>query len=87
MQISQEHKNKMEAIIEEMKRDDSNCLRDFQCYMSSLEVLCKIKGIGVFDMIRCASKDARCCGLSFTVGGEGFCKCPLRRYISANFCR
>ena len=87
MEISQEHENRMETIIAEMQRNPVKCVKNFECYTSSLEKLCKVKGIGAFDMIRCASKDARCCGLSFTVGGEGFCKCPLRRYISANFCR
>ena len=87
MEITQEHENRMETIIVEMQRGSAKCQKDFQCYTSSLEKLCKIRGIGVFDMIRCASEDARCCGLSLTVGGENFCECPLRRYISANFCR
>ena len=89
MQIAQEHKNRMETIIEEMQRETvkGECLKDFECYTSSFEKLCKIKGIGAFDMIQCLSKYAGCCGLSFSFHGEGFCECPLRRYISANFCR
>jgi hypothetical protein len=87
MQITQEHKNRMETIIAEMKRDNVNCLKDFECYKSSLEKLCKVNGIGAFDMIQCLNKYKGCCGLSFSIRGESFCKCPLRRYISANFCR
>ena len=87
MQISQEHKNQMQAIIAKMRQDGVKCLKDFQCYTSSLEKLCKVKGIGPFDSIQCVNDDAGCCGLSFTVPWEVFCKCPLRRYICANFHR
>ena len=87
MQISQEHKNEMETIIAEMRQGTVKCRKDFQCYTSSLEKLCKVKGIGAFDSIQCVSESARCCGLSFVIHGQIFCKCPLRRYICANFHR
>ena len=85
MEISQEHKNKMETIIAEMQRDAVKCLKDYECYTSFLEKLCKVKGIGVFDTIKCANEEGRCCGRSFTFHEENFCECPLRRYICINF--
>ena len=87
MQLTQEHKQRMQSIIQEMQTSGIECLKDFQCYQSSLETLCKIKGIGAFDTLECYSEEARCCGLSFAIGSKHFCKCPLRKYISQNFCR
>jgi hypothetical protein len=87
MQVTQEHRQRMESIIEEMQSSGVKCLRDFQCYQSSLEKLCKIKGVGAFDNVECYSEEARCCGLSFAVDSKRFCKCPLRKYISQNFRR
>ena len=88
MQIATEHKEKMENIIAAMRTDSIKCSKDFECYTSSFENLCKIKGVvGSFDIIECASDDAQCCGLSFTAAGELYCRCPLRRYIAANFHR
>ena len=87
MNISEEHRERIEDIISGMQRDKLHCVKDFECYTSELESLCKIKGIGSFDEIECDSMDAMCCHLSFEATGKRFCKCPLRRYISVNFHR
>ena len=87
MEITQEHKAKMEDIIVDMATGSIKCEKEFQCYKSSLENLCEVKGVGAFDTIQCMSEDAQCCGFSFGLVGELYCKCPLRRYIAANFQR
>ena len=87
MEISQEHRQQMEKIIAGMKSKGSKCLKDYECYESSLEKLCRIKGVGIYDEIECFSEEAGCCGLSFTSMSKRYCKCPLRRYISVNFHR
>ena len=87
MEITPEHKSKMEDIIVGMATGSVKCRKDFQCYKSSLEELCPVKGVGAFDTIECMSKDAQCCGFSFGVIGSRYCKCPLRRYIAINFHR
>ena len=87
MYINNEQTERIEEIISEMKRNKIHCAKDFECYTSNLEKLCEIKGIGSFDEIECDSKDAVHCHLSFEAVGKRFCKCPLRRYISANFHR
>ena len=82
MEITQEHKEKMEHIIVEMRIHSRFCLKDFHCYNSSLEDLCPVKGIGVFDTIECAAEDSSCCGFSFVAMDTRYCKCPLRKYIA-----
>ena len=87
MYINQKHRGRIEEIISEMKRDEKHCIKNFECYNSKLEKLCKIKGIGAFDEIECKGQDSMCCHFSFEAKSKRFCKCPLRRYISANFHR
>ncbi len=86
MQIASQHIEKMENIIAAMKNDGVKCPKDFECHTSSLENMCKIKGVvGSFDIIECGSEDAQCCGFSFVAAEEHYCNCPLRKYIAANF--
>ena len=87
MEISPVHKKKIEDIVSDMRTHGIKCLKDFECYRSSLETLCKVKGIGAFDTIECATEDGQCCGLSFAAVGDRYCKCPLRRYIAEHFRR
>ncbi len=87
MKIPVEHVEKMVEIMVDMQGHHPKYLKDFRCYKSSLENLCKVKGIGAFDTIRCLSHDAQCCGFSFAPIGERYCKCRLRRYIALNFHR
>lgn len=87
MEIAIEHREQMKNIIAEMQANRIQCLKDFDCYKSALERLCKIKGIDAFDTIECNSEAARCCGLSFSAFSKRFCRCPLRRYISESFRR
>ncbi len=74
-------------IIGEMTAEGMHCRKNFVCYKSGFEILCKVKGIGTFDEIRCDSADAKCCGLSFEVLSRRYCQCPLRRYIAEHFHR
>ena len=87
MQILPQHRRQMESIIEEMKADRVPCSRDYECYTSSLEKLCKVKHIGCFDEMECESKNAACCGHSFAALSNKYCSCPLRRYIAEHFHR
>ena len=87
MEISKEHRQEMEQIIDAMKSNGPNCRKDYECYKSSLEKLCNIKYIEN-SFIECFdSKEVCACGLSLAFGDSHFCKCPLRRYIAKNFHR
>jgi len=87
MEITEERKNIILDIITEMKAEHLECKKNFLCYKSSFEDLCKVRHIGAFDEIECDSDDAKCCGLSFEAMSHKYCRCPLRRYIAQNFHR
>ncbi len=87
MEITAEHVEKMEEIMEDMRDGSSSCLKNFRCYTSSLEELCEVKGIEAFDTIQCMSGDARSCVFSVGVMEDRYCECPLRRYIAEHFRR
>jgi len=80
MDITQEHESKIREIIGGMK-----CKKDFECYRSGFENLCKVK-IGVDAMlIDCKEENANNCDFSLSFGFGYICTCPLRKYIAKNF--
>ncbi len=82
MEITQEHKTEMEEIISGME-----CSKDFKCYKSGFEDMCKAKIYIDGEMVECLGETAESCKLSFHFGFGYICKCPLRRYIAQNFNR
>ncbi len=58
------------------------CPKDFKCYTSGFENLCKAKDIGIRSFLLCLEKNPRECKLSLNIGYESICECPLRFYIA-----
>jgi hypothetical protein len=75
--MDQEYKKELEEII-----DDLQCPKDFKCYKSGFETLCKAEDIGLESYLVCWEEDIRDCKFSFPFGDDCFCKCPLRIYIA-----
>ena len=82
MEIAPEHKTQIEEIISGME-----CQKDFKCYKSGFEDMCKVRDFRDENLIECLGEDAESCKLSFHFGIASICKCPLRRYIAKNFNR
>jgi hypothetical protein len=82
MEVTQEHRTQIEEIISGME-----CPKDFKCYKSGFEDLCKTKIFQDGDLIECVDTSSWLCKLSFGFGRGYFCKCPLRKYIAKNFYR
>jgi hypothetical protein len=61
--------------------DGIQCPKDFECYKSEFEHLCKIKDIGLDSFLECLDKEANGCTFSVYFGGTHYCRCPLRMYI------
>ena len=80
IQITQEHKTKIEEIIKNME-----CPKDFQCYKSEFKDLCQIQIFRDGELIECLDKGFNTCRHSFVFGRGYFCKCLLRKYIAENF--
>jgi len=74
--MGQDHKKQIEEIIGGMK-----CPRDFKCYKSGFENLCKAKDVGVKSYLKCLEENPINCQFSLFSGHSYFCRCPLRIYI------
>lgn len=76
--LGQDQKKQLEEIIGQME-----CTKDFRCYKSGYENLCKAKDIGIESLLECLEEDPEECEFSFAFFGYSyFCQCPLRVYIS-----
>jgi hypothetical protein len=74
--MNQQYEREIEEIIGEMK-----CRKDFVCYKSGLEVLCRAKDIGAESFLLCLEKKPL--GCKFLSIKRGYvCECPLRIYIA-----
>jgi hypothetical protein len=80
MEITQEHKTQIEEIISKQE-----CPKDFKCYKSGFEDLCKARIFRDGELVECLGENSHPCKFSFHFGYGYFCQCPLRRYIAKNF--
>jgi len=76
--------NEVKKKIEEMMKT-TECPKDFICYKSGLEDLCKAKDFGAQSFLECLEGNPRECPFSITLRAPletaSFCECPLRVYI------
>ena len=79
MVITQENKTQIEEIISGME-----CTKDFKCYKSGFDNLCKVKIFRDGELVECLEKHLQLCKFSFNFGYGYYCKCSLRRYIAQN---
>jgi hypothetical protein len=62
--------------------DGLRCSKDFKCYRSGFENLCKAKIAGTeAQILICLEKQPQKCKFLNLVGGY-ICECPLRIYVS-----
>ena len=73
----QEHLPEIEEIIGQMQ-----CSKDFECYKSGFENLCKAEDVGMVSNLRCLEEDHRNCLFLLTTPHTNYCHCPLRVYIA-----
>ena len=75
--MDQESKKAMEEIIGGLE-----CPKDFICYKSGCEVLCKAEDIGLKLYHRCLEEQSSQCKFSFRCRDEFYCSSPVRLHIS-----
>jgi hypothetical protein len=75
--MGEDYKKEIEEIIGQLK-----CPKDFSCYKSGFEVLCKVEDIGMELFLECLEKNPSECKFSLFLGRSCFCRCPLRIYIN-----
>ncbi len=69
-------RKEIEELIRGMK-----CPKDFICYTSGLDVLCKAKAVGS-DLMECLEESAEACSFSVVSDDKHFCRCPVRLWIA-----
>lgn len=67
----------IEEIIDQFK-----CPKDFKCYKSHFDVVCKAKDIGLETFLECLEENPQYCHFAVPFGYAHFCQCPLRVYIA-----
>jgi hypothetical protein len=72
-----ETKTEIEEIIGGMQ-----CPKDFKCYSSGLEDLCKAQYFGLESFLVCGEEDPTACKFALSLGKTFYCQCPLRKYLS-----
>ena len=82
MEILQEHDSKIREIMSGIQ-----CNRDFKCYKSGFEDLCKAGIVGNARLIECLEEKAETCEYVFSFGHGNICICQLRHYIAKHFNR
>ena len=77
--MEQEDKGEVEQIIAQME-----CAKDFECYKSGFERLCKARDGGLKQHVWCLEEHnvSLDCRFSLSFGDGMLCKCPLRVYIA-----
>ena len=75
--MEEDQRKKIEEIINHFK-----CPKDFKCYKSHFNALCKAKDIGLETFLECLEENPRSCPVSLPFGNTFFCSCPLRVYIA-----
>lgn len=58
------------------------CPKDFKCYRSGFEDLCKAKVVGTENHLLCLEEEPTSCTFSVFVGNTYYCQCPLRIYLT-----
>jgi hypothetical protein len=76
MTFDEELEKGIAAIIGDLK-----CPKNFRCYRSGFENLCKASNIGVELFLECLEETPQKCKFSVTIGRLYLCECPLRYYI------
>lgn len=69
----------IEQIIGSMK-----CSKDFECFKSGFQKLCKVNVIGDGKVVECSPENRGKCEFRFSFLGNSLCKCELRYYIARN---
>ncbi len=79
MELTEEQHEKITAIMESME-----CSKDFKCYKSGFESICKAKDKGSGEYANCLGKAHEFCEFRLSFGSVLLCKCPLRVYVAKN---
>jgi hypothetical protein len=79
MASTEEQRKEIERIASGL-----NCPKDFACYKSGPDKVCKTRDIGLEHYLDCLDEEPQDCEFSLSFGNGYFCTCPLQLYIAKN---
>ncbi len=71
------HKKEIEKIIDQME-----CPKEFLCYESGYDRLCKARRMEDDPCLDCLEEVPLLCTISYQFGGTPFDECPVRVYVA-----
>jgi len=77
-ELTQEQKDRIAEIIASM-----DCQKDFECYESNFENICKAAWDGLPQYAKCLEE--RYCEFQQDFGTTTLCRCPLRVHLTKHF--
>jgi hypothetical protein len=75
--MKKEYKKDVEEIIGKIR-----CPKDFKCYKSGFNILCRARDIGIESFVECLEKKPDKCNFSLPFGLMHLCECPIRVYLA-----
>ena len=73
-------------IVRDMKvvefMGELQCSKEYQCYKSKYEKLCKTEYFGETKVLLCLEEEPQLCTFSLFFKDTYYCQCPLRQFIA-----
>lgn len=77
MKLTQEYAEQIEGIISSM-----DCPKEFKCYKSNFENICRAADRGLDTLADCCDAGTTTCEFRVSFGRGAFCRCPLRVFVA-----
>lgn len=75
--MDEEQKKRIEEIMAGME-----CKKDFECYKTGLEKLCKARDNRLPGYVECLEEKPVACEFALHFGDGVLCRCPVRVYLA-----
>jgi hypothetical protein len=75
--MEQDHEKELHEIMGSL-----NCPKDFKCYKSGFEALCKAEDVGLASHLICCEERPAECHFSWDNSPVFYCTCPVRVYVA-----
>ncbi|MHC4477002.1 MAG: hypothetical protein ACYTEL_15255 [Planctomycetota bacterium] len=77
MIVAETSRSQIEDVMSEV-----GCQKDFGCYRSGFETVCRVRNHGPGEFLECLDEDARNCQFSLFFGDAVSCLCPVRIFVT-----
>ena len=75
----------VEKLIIELLKDGIRCPKNFSCYKSKYESVCKAGFVGKLGVLCCLEENPQECIFSLLSNEKYYCQCTIRKYLAKKF--